>query len=175
MPVEKFSADDEPRQRARPTEPADEEVSNTRGTPTPLKRLKTPLSVSVALALLILAYFLLIGIRDRPGTGVPEDETTLVPLEPQTVNLAEPGMSLEVRIVFDTSSPAFSRLLRRRTAQLADIAIAVISAKEMSELDSEVERTRLKRELADAISQHLRSDDARITNVYFTRYYYRAE
>jgi flagellar basal body-associated protein FliL len=88
------------------------------------------------------------------------------------VNLTDPGARLDVRIVFEASSPEFCAILRRHDVQLADIAISVISTKRVDELDSELDRNRLKRELADAVSQRLRSDTAHIANVYFTRFYY---
>ena len=175
MPVEKFSADADAAEDETDEVAADEGVRNTRAGRGIFQRLKVPAGVGGALAVLILAYFLLIGDQGRPKTGVSGGDATLVQLEAQTINLAEPGQSLEVRIVFEASSPEFAGVLRRRTAQLADISIGVISTKTVGELDTELERNRLKRALADAIGQRLRSDDAHITNVYFTRFYYRSD
>jgi flagellar basal body-associated protein FliL len=175
MPVEKFSADAEAAKDETDETAADEAVRNTRAGRGVLQRLKVPAGVGAALAALILACFLLIGDRDRPKMGVSGGDATLVQLEPQIVNLAEPGQSLDVRIVFEASSPEFAALLRRRTAQLADISIGVIGTMTVNDLDTELERNRLKRALADAIGQRLRSDDAYITNVYFTRFYYRSD
>lgn len=175
MPVEKFSGEGETAQSGAAEASSDEGVLNTGGGRALLGRLKIPAGVGVALALVVLAYFLLTGHWGRPKTGSSGGDGTLVLLEPQTISLAEPGTRLDVRIVLEASSTEFSVLLRRRTAQLADIAITVISTKRIGELDSELERNRLKRELADAIGQRLRSDDAHITNVYFTRFYYRSK
>jgi flagellar basal body-associated protein FliL len=173
MPVERFteSGDADEADAA----PRDEAVPNTGSARRLLKRLKLPAGVGVCLAVGILAYFLLTGPLGRPRTGMPAGDVLLVQLDPQTVNLAEPGMSLEVQMTFEASSPEFGALLRRRTAQLADIAITVISTKTVSELDSELERNRLKRELADAVAQRVRSDEAHVTNVYFTRFHYRLD
>jgi len=173
MPVEKFSEDDDPRRSSTGAAPDDAGLSNTRGARPARNRLTTPVGVGIALGCLVLAYFLLIGPGERPRTGSSGGDGTLVRLEPQTINLAEPGTSLEVRMVLEASSPEFAQLLCRRTAQLADVALTLVSTKKVAELDCEVGRSRLKRELADAISQRFRSDDARITNVYFTQFYYR--
>jgi flagellar basal body-associated protein FliL len=152
---------------------AGEGVPNTGRFRKLFKRLKVPGGVGIALGMAILAYFLLTHGGQQAGTGLSGDGNALVQLESQTVNLTEPGTCLEVQIVFEASSPEFGGLLRRRTAELADIAIAVIGAKKIGELDSELERNRLKRELADAIGQRLSASDGHITNVYFTHFYYR--
>ena len=39
---------------------------------------------------------------------MPAENELLVALEPQTVNLAEAGMSLEVQLTFEASSPEFA-------------------------------------------------------------------
>jgi flagellar basal body-associated protein FliL len=174
MPVEKFSAEAESAQGTTDEVSADEAVPDSRASRGVFRRLKASAGVGVALAALILACFLLIPHLGRPRTGLSGHDT-LVRLEPQMVNLAEPGCSLEVRIVFEASSPAFAALLQQRGAQLADIALGVISTKTIGELDTELDRNRLKRELADAVGQRLRSGDAYIANVYFTRFYYRSD
>lgn len=175
MPVEAYADDDESSGANEAGTPAGDGVLNTGGGRGLLKRLKVPAGVGIALGLLILAYFLLTHRGEQSGTGLSGDGGMLVRLEPQTINLAEPGTSLEVRIVFEASSPEFCGLLQRRGAELADVAITVIGAKRIGELNTELNRNRLKRELADAISQRLRTDDAHITNVYFTQFYYRAD
>jgi flagellar basal body-associated protein FliL len=171
MPVERFSEGDETagQEGGASAGAAD---SDTSGAGRLLRRLKFPVSLVIAVGVGFLACFLLTGGSERPKTGPSGEGGLLVALEPQTVNLTEPGARLDVRIVFEASSPEFCAVLQRRDVQLADIAISVISTKHVDELDSELDRNRLKRELADAVSQRLRSDTAHITNVYFTRFYY---
>ena len=62
MPVEKFSADADAAQDETAEESADEGVRNTRAGGGVFQRLKAPAGVGGALAVLILAYFLLIGL-----------------------------------------------------------------------------------------------------------------
>ena len=173
MPVERFTESDEASE-AEGT-PRDEAVRDTGRGWRLLGRFKFPAGVGVGLAIGILAHFLLTVPFGRSGTGVSAANDQLVQLGPQTVNHAEPGPSLEVQITFEASSPEFSAVLERRSAQLADIAITVISAKTTDEIDTELKRNRLKRELADAVAQRLRSDEAHVTNVYFTRFHYRSD
>lgn len=181
MPIERFGAEDETSSSGGPAGRADEGVLNTRRSRGLPERVKFLAGVGLALVAFILAWFLLIEHRGRPSTSRPQGTGTMVVLEPQMVNLAEPGTSLEVRIVFEASSPEFAAALRTRTAQLADIAISVINDKTIGELDSDVERNRLKRELADAAGRYRYlgsadadiANDAHITNVHFTRFYYR--
>ncbi len=183
MPVERFSAEEETRSSGGPSVRTDEGVLNTRPSRGLAERLKFPAGVGVAVAALILAWFLLTEHRGRPGTSPPQGTGTMVVLDPQRVNLAEPGTSLDVRIVFEASSPRFAAVLRTRTAQLADIAITVINGKTIEDLDTDVERNRLKRELADAAGRYRYlgsndadvADDAHIANVHFTRFYYRTD
>jgi flagellar basal body-associated protein FliL len=171
MPVERFT-EEEGEDRAQESDAPSAEDRNTSRTRWWLTRLVFAAGGTAGLAGILLACFLLTGVLGRPNAGVAAHDGVLVALEEQTVNLAEPGTRLDVRIVFEASSPEFAALLRRRTAQLADIAIAVISTKTPGQLDSDLERNRLKRELADAVGQHVRSDEAHITNVYFTQFYY---
>jgi len=173
MPVERFTENDEASE-AEAT-PRDEAVLDTGRGRGLFRRLRFPAGIGVGLAIGILAHFLLTVPLGRPRTGLSPAENLLAQLGPQTVNLAQPGTSLEVQITFEASSPEFAALLRQRTAQLADVAIAVISTKVVDELDTELERNRLKRELADAVAQRLRSDEAHVTNVYFTRFHYRSD
>jgi len=175
MPVERFSVEDEAAGTERASGAEGDAVLNTPKASGLFEWLKVPASAGIVVGVLILAYFLLIGGGDRPNRGLPADGGTLVTLEPQTINLAESGTSLEVRIAFEASSREFSGLLRRHRAQLADIAISVVSVKRIADLDTAVKRNRLKRELADAVGQHLRSNEAHVENVYFTRFYYKAD
>ncbi|MBN1916630.1 MAG: flagellar basal body-associated FliL family protein [Verrucomicrobia bacterium] len=171
MPVERFAEDDAEAQPedAQVTSAEDHNTAQRAGW---LAKLLWVGGSGVALTGILLACFLLTGVLGRPKAGVSEGEGTLVLLDEQTVNLAEPGRRLEVRIVLEASSPEFAALLRRRTAQLADTAITVLGSKTPEQLDTELERNRLKRELADAVGQRVRSDEAHITSVYFTRFYY---
>jgi len=171
MPVERFNEDDEAAAQEGDAS-AGAGDSDTSCAGRLLRRLKFPVSLVIAAGVGFLACFLLTGGGERPKAGRSADDGLLVALEPQVVNLTEPGARLDVRIVFEASSPEFCAILRRRDVQLADIAISVISTKRADELDGELDRNRLKRELADAVSQRLRSDTAHITNVYFTRFYY---
>jgi flagellar basal body-associated protein FliL len=174
MPIEAFVDEGESNGAREAGRTAGDGVPNTGRLRRLLKRLKVPGAVGIGLGLLILAYFLLTHGGQQAGTGPSEEGSTLFGLEPQTINLAEPGTCLELQIVFEASSPKLCALLRRRSAELADIAITVISAKKIGELDTELERNRLRRELADAIGQRLPADDAHITNVYFTQFHYTA-
>lgn len=171
MPVERFSEDDEVAgQQGDASAGAGDSDTSCAGRL--FRRLKFPVSLVIAAGIGFLACFLLTGGAERAKGGRSTEGGLLVALEPQVVNLAEPDARLDVRIVFEASSPEFCALLRRHEVQLADIAISVISTKRADELDGELDRNRLKRELADAVSQRLRSDTAHITNVYFTRFYY---
>jgi len=171
MPVERFTEDESNEQApgGDATSAVDPNTSAGRGW---LRRLVLPTSAGAVLGIGLLACFLLTGVFGRSGAGVSERNSTLVSLEEQTINLAEPGTRLEVRIVFEASSPEFAAKLRWRSVQLADTAISVINTKTLGQLDTELERNRLKRELADAVGQRVRSDEAHIANVYFTRFYY---
>jgi len=171
MPIERFAEDDE-KQDAESADASGAADPNTSPKRKWTRKVAIPAGGVAALGAALLAYFLLTGSLGRPNSGAFGQNSLLVTLQEQTVNLAEPGTRLEVQIVFEASSPEFAALLRRRTAQLADIAITVIGTKTVGQIDSELERNRLKRELADAVGQHLRSDEAHITNVYFTRFYY---
>jgi flagellar basal body-associated protein FliL len=171
MPIERFSEDEEAAgpQGGASAGAADSDTSFGKRL---LRRLKFPVSLGIAVGVGFLACFLLTAGSERPTAGPSAEGSLLVALEPQVINLAEPGARLDVRIVFEASSPEFCAILRRHDMQLADIAITVVSTKRPDDLDSELDRNRLKRELADAVSQRLRSDTAHITNVYLTRFYY---
>ena len=175
MPIERFTDDGDEAAPAEKEAATDEAVSNTGTWGRLLKRLSIPAGAGIGLGVVILACFLLFRGGGALGIGASGEHKTLVVLEPQTINLLEPGTRLEVCLVFEASSPELGAVLLERRAQLADMVIAVVSTKKIDEIDSELKRNRLKRELADAVGQRLRANEAYVTNVYYTQFYYRSQ
>jgi flagellar basal body-associated protein FliL len=88
------------------------------------------------------------------------------------VSLQGGDSGLMLNISIEVNSSGCMKDVAAKSPMLMDRVISVLSMKTPEELDSVVERNRLKRELLDDFNLQLKLDDGRLTNIYFRKFYY---
>jgi flagellar protein FliL len=99
-----------------------------------------------------------------------EDQSAAQDLGSFLVNLSDPGGKryLKVALQLELSSPKASQELNRRSVEVRDIILTILSSKEYSEIGSASGKMMLKRELLTKLNKTLR--DGQVKEIYFTEF-----
>lgn len=132
--------------------------------------IKAFLWVIAPIVLCGLAYFLLKPVGGKGPSPLPPILSHA--LGEQTVNLADGKTALRISIVVEVNNAACINQMIANDAMLRDKVIEILSVKAYTDMDTVVERNRLKRELLDDFNLELNLSSGRMMKIYFREFYY---
>ncbi len=150
----------------------------------PPKKGNTKLIIIIAAAVVVLiaggfvGYTLLAGgDEEEEGGGdahheeeVEEEESSILSLSPFILNLTDQGRYLKVTIEFEISGESTKEKVEKKTPQLRDTIITLVSSKSIKSISSPEGKFQLKDELLFRANQIMGMEQDIFKNLYFTEF-----
>ncbi|UCH81526.1 MAG: flagellar basal body-associated FliL family protein [Nitrospiraceae bacterium] len=144
----------------------------------PKKKGNKTLIIIIAAACIVLGAGGFVGFKLLASKGVEEEpkkvevaeKTSIISLDPFVLNLADRGRYLKVTIQFEIADNSFQEALNRKTPQIRDTIITLVSSKSLNSISSPEGKFQLKDELLFRANQIMGLDKDVIKNLYFSEF-----
>jgi flagellar FliL protein len=144
----------------------------------PKKKGNKTLIIIIAAACIVLGAGGFVGFKLLASKGGEEEpkkvevaeKTSIISLDPFVLNLADRGRYLKVTIQFEIADNSFQEALTRKTPQIRDTIITLVSSKSLNSISSPEGKFQLKDELLFRANQIMGLDKDVIKNLYFSEF-----